>query len=79
MNKHGTVKSVKCQKRIVPGKGEVYQIVVWKEKGPYSGINIIRYKTIEEIEAYLNYMPENVEDMEHLIKEEWNSGHKMEI
>lgn len=78
MNKHGVVTSVQCQKRIIPGKGEVYQIIVWKVKDQYNGINIIRYKTIEEIEAYLGYMPETVEDMEYLIKKEWNSGHKLE-
>lgn len=78
MNKHGVVTNVQCQKRIMPGKGEVYQITVWKEKDMYTGINIIRYKTIEEIEAYLGYMPETVEDMEYLIKKEWNAGHKME-
>lgn len=79
MNEHGVVTKVECQRRVVPGKGDVYQIVVWKEKDFYTGINIIRYKTISEIEEYLGYMPETVEDMEHLIKEEWNSGHKMEI
>ena len=78
MNKHGVVTSVQCRKRIIPGKGEVYQIIVWKVKDHYNGINIIRYKTIEEIEAYLGYMPETVEDMEYLIKKEWNSGHKLE-
>ena len=78
MNEHGAVKTVQCQKRIIPGKGEVYQIIVWKVKDAYNAINIIRYKTIEEIEAYLGYMPETVEDMEYLIKKEWNSGHKLE-
>lgn len=79
MNEHGIVTEVKCQKRVRPGKKDVYQIIIWKSKNYYNGINIIRYKTIEEIEAYLGYMPETVEDMEHLIKVEWNSGHKMDI
>lgn len=79
MSEHGVVTKVKCQRRVVPGKEDIYQMMIWKEKDYYTGINIIRYKTISEIEEYLGYMPETVEDMEHLIKEEWNSGHKMDI
>lgn len=79
MNEHGVVTKVKCSKRRDPRKGEIYEIIVWKEKDMYNGINIIRYKTIEEIEAYLGYMPETIEDMEALIKREWNAGHKLEL
>lgn len=73
MNEHELVTTVRCKKMIVPGKDEHYQIIFCKEDDA-----ITRYKTIEEIEAYLDYMPETVEDMEYLLKKEWNSGHKME-
>lgn len=59
---------------VVPDKGEFYQIIFCKEDDAFT-----RYKTIEQIEAYLNYMPETVEDMEYLLKNKWNAGHQMEI
>lgn len=73
MNEHEIIRRVVCRKITMPEKGEVFQITFCKEKDIFT-----RYKTIEEIEVYLAYMPETIEDMEYLIKKEWNSGHKME-